>query len=68
MRRHILVVRKGEQTYYIAYPAGDVALLCQALINFAESRLYNITSADVETIIAELFNRVDIGEVEEVAL
>ena len=68
MRRHILVVKKKGQTYYIAYPPGEVDLLCQALFAFAHDERYNLTSNDVEAILRELFSRVDLSEVEEVAL
>ena len=68
MTRHILVVKKDGQTFYIAYPPGEVELLCKALLAFAHDERYHLTSSDVEAIIRELFNRVDLGEVEEVLL
>lgn len=68
MRRHILVVKKQNQTYYIAYPPGEVKLLCKVLSAYAHDDRYSITLSDVETVIRELFNRVDLSEVEEVFL
>ncbi|MCX7704555.1 MAG: hypothetical protein N2234_10760, partial [Planctomycetota bacterium] len=67
-KSHILLVRKGDHSYFFIYSPEEVSYLAAALEEYAHDSRYNLDILDARFIIETLFEREPIKQLEFIQL